>query len=420
MTESETDRPLLMHVTTVPHTLMFLIGQIGFIRRAGFQVEAISSIPPGDTKLAFVQEHESVPHTQVAMKRTLNPLHDLWATWNLFRVFRTRRPAIVHAHTPKAGLLAMLAARISGVPVRVYHIHGLRFTTMTGWKRLLIVVCERLTCRLATNVFCVSRSARAIAVDQRIGSAEKIQVIANGSINGLDSQQRFNPSRLPDDARSVTRSDLNIPTDAVVLGFVGRLVKDKGVEDLTSAWQILREQFPQLHLLVVGDYEAEDPVSEATRSSLDGDDRVHHCSFALDTPRMYNAMDVFCLPSRREGLPYVILEASAMQLPVVATNATGCVDAVVNGVTGTLVEIGDVDSLRCAIAGYVADRGLAAWHAASGRRYVNQSFQPKAIQQALLDSYLKALRIAKIPGPRSDAESLPAEVRVTDSQRKVA
>ncbi len=380
--------PKLIHVTTVPHTLHFLIGQISHMKQAGIEVEAISSV---DAKLDIFLQQERVPHHEVTMERSLSPLRDLVACYKLWQIFRSRHPDMVHAHTPKAGLLAMLAAFFARVPIRIYHIHGLRCATLSGWKRQLVVACERLACRLATQILCVSQSAREAAVQYGLVPAERIKVLLNGSINGLDATGRFQPDALPMEAADETRRRLNIPTDATVIGFMGRLARDKGIEELCQAWQVVREKCSEAHLLLVGDYESQDPVCVATRCKLESDERIHRVAYDPDTPPLFAAMDVFCLPSYREGLPYVLLEASAMRLPVVATRVTGCVDAVEDGVTGTLVTVGDQKALAAAMLRYATDPVLRKWHGAAGRRRVLRDFRPEAMWAALLTEYQREL-----------------------------
>ena len=376
--------PRLIHVTTVPHTLHFLIGQIGFMKSSGLEVETVSSV---DAKLDVFLERETVTHHAVEMSRSISPLHDLRSLWELTRLLLDRRPDIVHSHTPKAGMLAMVAAWMSGVPVRIYHVHGLRFATLTGWKRKLIIACEKLACRLSTQVLCVSQSARKMAIANDLCEREKIKVLLRGSINGMDAAGRFNPESISRIETAKFREQLGVEPEGVVIGFLGRLVRDKGIEELVAAWQAIRKAEPKAHLLVVGDYEPQDPVSPVAREVLENDPRVHRIAYDPETPRLYAAMDLFCLPSYREGLPYVILEASAMQLPVVATRVTGCVDAVEEGVTGTLASAGDAESLANSLLRYVRDPMLRRAHGAAGRKHILENFNPEKMWQSILGEY---------------------------------
>lgn len=396
----------LVQITTVPESLSFLCGQIGYMRRQGFQVCAISS--PGERLTRFA-EQEQIEAFAVPMPRRITPLRDLVSLWKLRRLLRRLRPNIVHAHTPKGGLLGMLAAWLARTPVRIYHMHGLPLMTAVGWKRTVLSWSERVACALAHRVLCVSHSVRDAAVDLRLCSAEKIAVFGSGSINGVDAERRFNPRAAGVAQRSRTRAQLGIPEAALVLGFVGRVVRDKGVVELVEAWHTLRAQFPQLHLLVVGPIEPQDPVPPHVVQQLHRDERIHLTGSVPDTLPYYTAMDVVALPTYREGLPLVPLEAAAMMLPVVATRVPGCVDAVEDAVTGTLVPTRDSRTLADAVAAYLADGALRRIHGAAARERVLRDFRPEAIWEATYHEYLRLLRLRNQPVPHSESQQLEPE-----------
>ncbi|HEX6039714.1 glycosyltransferase, partial [Longimicrobium sp.] len=324
----------LVHLTTIPMSLTFLRGQPGYLAGRGVEVTAVSSPDP---ELAEFGAREGVPVHGVRMLRRISPLHDLAALSRIVRVLRRVRPHIVHAHTPKGGLLGMIGAWAARVPVRVYHMRGLPLTTATGGKRRLLRATERVSCRLAHRVLCVSPSLRDVALAEGLCPPEKITVPAGGSGQGVDAAGRFDPARLPAGTRASVRADFGIPADATVVGFVGRVVRDKGVAELAEAWAALRAEFPGARLLLVGPFEPQDPLPAETEGALRGDPSVVLAGEDWDTPRLYAAMDVVVLPSYREGFPNVPLEAAAMELPVVSTRVPGCVDAVADGETGTLV-----------------------------------------------------------------------------------
>ena len=412
--------PKLLHVTAVTHTLHFLIGQIKFMQSAGLDVETVSSVDPnGDAKLDFFLEHENVAHTPIQISRALTPIRDLISAWKLWKHLRKTRPEIIHAHTPKAGLVTMLAGSIARVPIRVYHIHGLRFSTLTGWKRVLVIAAEKLTCQLATRVLCVSPSARDEAIRCRLCHSDRIQVLRSGSINGLDAAVRFNPDNVETDLRETIRKRLGIRDEDVVIGFIGRLAKDKGIEELVAAFQSVQNTAQRsdgnlerrIRLVLVGDHEMQDPISEHTRNIIQHNPMIHRLDYDPETPKLYAAMDIFCLPSYREGLPYVALEAAAMRLPVITTNATGCVDGVEDGVTGTCVSVANSKALAAAIRRYADDRGLRLWHGNAGRRRVLQDFVPADIWQATLDEYHSELARLDLPLPKPIQEERMATVR---------
>ncbi len=387
-------------MTTVPETLLFLAGQPAFLHARGFEVHAVSS--PGPL-LAKFAEDEGVEVHAVEMARAITPARDLAALVQLRRVLARVRPDVVDAHTPKGGLLGMMAARFAGVPVRIYHLHGLRYLTAHGALRRVLLATERLAAALATRVVCVSHSVAAIAVRDGIAPRGKVKVLLGGSINGVDAAGRFRPA--PDDeARRAARAALGLPPDARVLGFVGRIVREKGVVELFEAWRALREELPDLRLVLVGPREPQDPIPPEVAAALDADPRVRCAGVDWDTPRWFRAMDVVALPSWREGFPVVPLEAAAMALPVVATRVPGCVDAVVDGVTGRLVPPRDPSALAAALRSYLADPALRASHGAAARGRVLADFEQGRFWSALRAEYLSALAEAGVAAPSPEED----------------
>lgn len=376
--------PRLAHITTVPMTLHFLRGQPGFMASRDVETHVISS--PGPDLAAFLDLEPTVEAHTVPMSRSISPLGDLRALGRMIHRIRRLSPDIVHTHTPKAGLLGVLAARIVGTPVVFHHIHGGVWLDATGMRRRIARWTDLITCQLAHRVFCVSNSVRAALVREGLCPPEKVEVLAGGSINGVDGTDRFNPE-VHRNGGATTRRKVGIPADAVVIGFVGRLTGEKGILELRRAWERIRETHRSAHLLLVG---PEDPVSPLPPGEMDAlrhDDRVHFAGMNWNTPPLYAAMDVLVLPTYREGFPVVLLEAAAMALPIVATGVPGCTDAVVDGVTGLLVPARDAEQLHHAIRRYVADRELRRRHGDAGRARVLREFRPERIWSLLADQY---------------------------------
>lgn len=376
-------RATVVHVTTVPLSLKtHFSGQIDYVQRRGFAVHVISS--PGPELEAF-GTHEHVTVDAVPMARAITPAKDLVAIWRLWRALRRIRPDVVHSHTPKGGLLGMMAATLARVPVRVYHIRGLPFVTATGFRRRLLRWSELASCALADRVLAVSQSMRTIAIDEGLCPAGKVRVILGGSGNGVDSDGRFRPQA--GDARLAARNRLRLPPDAVVIGFVGRLSREKGVRELASAWARLRDQDAKARLLIVGWVEGQDAQSTEAVNALRADPRVHFTGPVQDMVPLYAAMDVVALPTYREGFPNVALEAAALALPIVATSVPGCVDAVEDGVTGLLVPARDAEALSAALHRYIADRTLRSAHGTAARRRVVTQFRREAIWEGIAAEY---------------------------------
>jgi len=396
---------LLVHIVTVPQTLNFLRGQIAYMKRRGFQVAAIAS--PGDSG-AIISDAEGIPVYAIQMSRRMTPARDLVALWKLYRLLVNLKPGIVHAHTPKAGLLGTLAAFLARVPVRIYHIRGLPFESARGVRCGLLRWTERVSCRLANRVLAVSHSMRNIAIRENLCSPRKIEVPAKGSGNGVDANGKFNPSRYGAIVRKEMRRELRLPSEAVVIGFVGRVVRDKGIVELAQAWHSIRQENPLAFLLLVGPLEPQDPVPASTLRMLEGDANVRMTGGVSEVAPFYTAMDILALPTYREGFPNVPLEAAAMCLPVVATQIPGCVDAVVNGVTGTLVDPRNPVELYQALKQYIEKPELRQLHGSNGRQRVIRDFQQEGIWKAVYAEYRRLLNMSEDVYENPEVEELVA------------
>jgi glycosyltransferase involved in cell wall biosynthesis len=388
----EAARPAVVHVMTVAESLGFLSGQAAVVRAAGIEVHAISA--PGPELQPF-GDAEGVAVHAVPMSRSITPLRDLRSVWRTWRTLRAIRPRIVHAHTPKGGLVGMIAAWLARTPVRIYHIRGLPLATATGLRRRLLRLSERTSCALAHRVLAVSHSMRAAAIEEGLCRADKLAVLLSGSGNGVDAAGRFRP--LDEERRGAIRARHGIPADALVVGFLGRLTRDKGIVELGAAWGRLREGEPRLHLLLVGYPDATDPPPASTVAALRADPRVRLAGPVSlpEVPELYGAMDVVALPTYREGFSNVALEAAAMRIPIVASRVPGCTDAVVDGVTGTLVPPRDPAALADMLERYLADPELRVRHGEAGRRRVLAEFRPEPLWSALAAEYLRLISAAR-------------------------
>ena len=384
------DQPNLVHIINAPFLLTPIFrGQGRYMRERG--LESLFVTAPGKQLDAFALD-ENVPVREVPIARTISPLRDAKSVFRVWRWLRKLRPKIVHAHTPKGGLIGMLAGMLARVPIRVYHIHGLPFDTARGIRRQLLWLTEAFACRAAHRVFCVSNSMRDIAIRHKICSADKIVVLEKGSANGIDAIERFSPDRIDDFVRRREREKLGIPPDAKVIGFAGRVNRDKGIVELADAWQKIRQQCPEAHLLLVGPRDKKDAVPQKIFDQLDADPRVHSTGYRADTPALYAAMDVFVLPSYREGLPTVVLESMAMGLPVVATRIPGCVDVIDHQRTGTLIAPQDAGQLATAVIEYLGNAFLRCQHGKAARHHVLEHFGQERLWRATLSQYNDLLR----------------------------
>jgi glycosyltransferase involved in cell wall biosynthesis len=360
-----------------------LRGQLRFLREQGFDVHVVSS--PSDEAARFVAA-EGGSFIPVEMRREIAPLHDLRALWRLWRVLRRLRPDICQVGMPKAGLLGGLAAWLARVPCRVYMLHGLRLETLSGGKRLLLTWAERVACRAAHRVVCVSESLRRRAVELGIVADGRCAVLGAGSANGVDVE-RFAVSEELCGVADQIRDDLGIPKSASVVGFVGRLTRDKGIYELVQAFERLKKGYPNLHLLLVGAYEEGDPVPHATRMKIAIEPRVLRVGHVNDTAPYYHAMDLVALPSCREGLPTVVLEAGAAGKPVVGSRATGMADAVEDGRTGLLAPVGDVAALAEKLAKLLDDPAWSKEMGNAARQHVAKNFRQENVWTMLAAFY---------------------------------
>src|SRR5579864_666181 len=248
------DPPRIVYILTSSLAVGFLQGTLAYLRNAGYDVTVISS--PGEA-LTRVSASDGVHIIALPIARGISPVRDLISLWRLWRALKQLRPVITNVSTPKAGLLGGLAAVLARVPCRIYTLRGLRLETMTGVKLRVLWLAERLACMCAHRILCVSNSLRGNAIALGLVEAGKLSILGSGSSRGVDSQ-RFHALPTGDEKVSELRRELGIAKNAPVVGFVGRLTRDKGLADLLEAFSQLRPRFPELRLLLVGDVEKDD------------------------------------------------------------------------------------------------------------------------------------------------------------------
>ncbi len=365
----------------------FLRGQLRYMREQGYDVTLVSAPCP---KLQETGEREGVKTIAVPMRREPSPFHDLVTLGRLQSLFREIRPDIIHCGTPKACFLGGLAGFFAGVPVRLMTLHGMRADGLTQPTRSLVLAMERASCRSAQHVYCVGDSLRQRALDLRLASPDKLSVLAHGTANGIDSEH-FSRTPIVSAGAEFLRETNGLSKSGPVIGFVGRLVRDKGIAELMSAFRQLKTEFPDLKLLLVGDFEEYDGVDGNLRQEIAQDPRIVHLGFMNDPRPAYALMSVLALPTYREGYPYVPMEAASMEVPVVATQVTGCVDAVLDGQTGALVPPRDASALAAALRRYLVNPELGSAHGAAGRTRVARDFRPELIWKALDLEYMARL-----------------------------
>lgn len=377
-------RQKLAYLTHLPITQwLFLKGQNDFMSANGFELHALSS--PGDRLDMLASRDHVTPH-EVPIARSISPWHDFISLIRIVVALRRIRPDVLHLSTPKAALLGAIAARLTGVPVSIFLVRGFTSAQSHGLTRYFFQKLERLTVCLATSTLCNAPSL--LAYGRRVGILKETEgiVLLNGMSNGVDLD-RFEQNEIDPASRDHETEPDAERGNGLVLGFVGRLAFDKGIGILADSWKVIREEFPDSELLLVGPWETRDTVPEDVREYLNSDPRVTMTG-AVDDVRPYlKRMDLFVFPSFGEGFPNAPMEAAAFEIPVITTNAVGCVDAVEDGITGTIIPPRDVGALTEAIRTYLNDADLREKHGCAGRIRLKSDFQRQPIWEALLDHY---------------------------------
>ncbi|MFZ2446369.1 MAG: glycosyltransferase family 4 protein [Syntrophobacteraceae bacterium] len=379
----------VIQTNTSANTFWFFTGgQINHLKQAGFNIHAVTS--PGPYFDRF-RQREGITVFSVPMKRDIALFDDIISLLRFCKVTMRVKPAIMHGSTPKAGFISMLAARMLNVPSTLFFMRGFRSYTLRGWKRLLVKSMEKLTCGMADQVLCTSNSVRLLAIEEGLCKPEKIKVLHHGTGNGINTK-RFDPNRFSDSDRKDLRQSLGIPDTAQVLLFVGRMVAEKGLVELVRAWETLKLKYRDLHLVLVGPWSDVDRLpQEAEYIVTQGHDRVHVLGRLEDVAPIFSISDIFVLPTYREGIPISALEASAMQLPVIATRIPGCVDAVEEGVTGVLIPPRDERAIVSSVSDLLEDANRRRAMGLKGRERIIGLFEPEAIWDALRQEYVDLL-----------------------------
>jgi glycosyltransferase involved in cell wall biosynthesis len=390
-------RMSVLHAVTDAMSTVLMRGQLAYLKMNGFAPALLSS--PGK-ELTQIGAQEGYPVFDVAMKREISPLHDLRSLFEIWKLLRRVKPTICNSGTPKAGLLVGFAAWLTRVPCRVYTLRGLRLETAKGVKRVILTITEKIACFSAHRVICVSASLREQAIARGLVARSKTVLLGAGSGNGVDVS-RFELTQERIAQATALRQDLRIRPDQPVIGFAGRFTRDKGLPELVTAFQSIRREFPEAVLLLVGDFEEGDPVPASTRNAIESEPGIRRVSFTSKIELYYFIMNVFALPTHREGFPNTVLEAQATGLPVITTNATGAVDAIEDGITGLLTPVGDPGKLAEAVLSLLLEPTKTRLMGRLGRERVLREFQNENVWEALASLYRSMLteRGYHVPDP---------------------
>lgn len=371
----------VLSAVTVSDSVIFFYGMPSFLSARGFEVSISAADGP---ELDTILARENPIVYRVEMEREINLIKDVSSLLKVFKVLRKFKPDIVNAGTPKAGLLYMIGAWFFRVPLRVYHVRGLRHESLEGLAEKLQIYVERICGRLATHIVCETQSLKELALAQGLYRASKTYVLGPGS-SGVQLSN-YNPENFSTTSRMAFRNDLGIPMDAEVIGFLGRVVPRKGIAELLDAWRNIREDYPKSYLIIAGPLEDTQPLKIEDVETIQKDPRIIFTGKVEDAAKYYSVMDIFTLPAHWEGFGNVLVEAASMGLPVVTTNGTGTRDAAKDGYNSLVIPVKDSAALVVAISKYLDDKALRLEHGRNGREWASR-FERKVILKHLSEFY---------------------------------
>ena len=365
----------VLHVVTISFTLPYFIGnQFNYFKEKGVDYYVVAS--PSPHFLAYADEMSFKPFP-IIISRTFSPIQDFKSILAVRKVILENKIDLVIGHTPKGGLIAMIAAFISGLRNSVYVRHGIMFETSKGLKRILLIAVEKLTGALAKKVVCVSPSILKISNKKKLSSHSKNFLLGRGTCNGINGT-RFNKLNIPISTINDLKRQYDIQPKELLVGFVGRIVNDKGINELYEAWQIVKKKLANVKLMLVGPFEERDGILSDLKAKIIADKTIICTGLINNAAPFYALMNVFILPSYREGFPTVVLEASAMELPILTTRVTGCQDAIIDQVSGMFISF-EPNDIAQKIIDYLLNETLANQHGKNGRKFVLENFEEEIV-----------------------------------------
>ncbi|WP_315380602.1 glycosyltransferase [Hoylesella loescheii] len=326
----------ILHVVNIYFVIpYFLGGQFEYFRELGYELDVVCSKSP---YLDPYAKQHNFGYREIPILRSINPIQDFKSIRQICRYIKDRQVGIVVGHTPKGGLLSMVAAWLMRVPKRVYFRHGLVYQTSSGLKRFILMSVDRLASLLATKIVCVSPSVLEQSIKDKLSPAHKQIVLGKGTCSGVDTQGKFNPQNINPEKMSLLKQKWGIDDSDWIVGYTGRLVRDKGIMELVDAFDLVKVNNPRLKLLLVGMFEERDALPQEVQNRIKNDPQIVWTDFQNeDMEYFYAMMNVYVLMSYREGFPTGTLEAQSMGVPVITTLVTGCCDSIVQGETGAFV-----------------------------------------------------------------------------------
>ena len=365
----------IIRAVTVPQSLGFCREVMIKMRAMGYDMVAVTSPGP---ELDELRDKDGFHCVEVPMQRHISIVNDLKSLFRMIRVFRKEKSQVVHSMTPKAGMICMVAAWLTRVPVRIHTFTGLVWPTATGLKRKILMMTDWLTCACATHVI---PEGQGVLNDLKNGGITKkpMKVLGYGNVKGVD-MERFSPARF-----KATKNP-----DVFTFVFVGRIVGDKGINELVEAFVKLHDKHKNTRLVLVGKYEHElDPVSDKTRKFIDSNDGIDACGpkYGDDLLQMYVDADCFVMPSYREGFPNTVLEAGAMGLPSIVTDINGSREIIENEKNGLIVPSKNANALYDAMERMLTDDKAREIMKSNARQIIESRFEKNFVQKCQIEFY---------------------------------
>lgn len=378
----------LLRITTVPISLQKLLnGQLKYMQQH-FNLLAVSS--EGEI-LEKVKKEQNVDVFPIEMSRNISPFQDLLSIWKMYKLLKQSKPEIVHTHTPKAGMVGMFAAKLAGVPVRMHTVAGLPLMETKGFKRTILNWVEKVTYACATKVYPNSYGLLDFIEAEGFCKPNKLKVIGKGSSNGIDTS-KFSYSKVDIETINCLKEEYGILDDHTVFCFVGRLVGDKGINELTWAFGELYKQNSNTRLLLVGTQEKElDPLLPETIEQIENHPGIISVGWQEDVRPFFTISNVLTFPSYREGFPNVVMQAGAMGLPSIVSNINGCNEIIEEGVNGLIIPSKNKNELFDAMNDLLENKERREQMASVARQMIIDRYEQQYIWEELLKEYKSLL-----------------------------
>jgi glycosyltransferase involved in cell wall biosynthesis len=374
----------IIRTATIAMSLDYLLrGQLKYLS----QVYEVVTVSGQDEHLVNVAQREGVRTIDLEMQRPISPLRDIISLWRLYRLFRKERPLIVHSITPKAGLLSMIAAKMACVPIRMHTFTGLIFPTRKGLIKNILILMDKLLCKCATNIYPEGQGVKNDLLKYKITS-KTLHIIANGNVNGIDLEY-FSKKNISANESIKLKSDLGITEKDFVFIFIGRLVGDKGINELVTAFQ-KTEKEKVVKLVLVGFLEDDiDPLRPETKLQIQSNSNIIAVGHQADVRPYLAISDALVFPSYREGFPNVVMQAGAMELPSIVTDINGCNEIIIEGENGWIIPIKDHNAIYDSMKKMMEDSHLRAYLKKNARPMIVSRYSQEVVWKALLAEYQK-------------------------------